>query len=783
MPDSLTALQAALAERYAVQHELGRGGTGTVYLADDLKHQRRVAIKVLEPDLAAMVGGERFLREITLTARLDHPHILPLLDSGEASGFLYYVMPYVEGETLRDRLSREKQLPLDDALAITREVADALGHAHSRGIVHRDIKPENILLAGGHARVADFGIARAVTEAGGEKLTATGLAVGTPAYMSPEQAAGEQDLNGRSDLYSLGCVLYEMLAGEPPHVGASAQAIFAKRLSEPAPRVSVLRETVPGTVESALTRALARTPADRFNTAGQFTQALISVAEDGVVLRTRPVEQRRLVLAAAILMTLAGLSIGLLVVKPIGEPSRAIRSLVVLPLDNFAAGPEQEYFVEGMHDALTGELAQISALRVISRTSALQYKGSGKSVPEIANELNVNAVIAGSVFRAGDSVRIQVQLIGARPERHLWAQSFEGHLRDALSLMAQVSRSIADVVDAQLAPSEVERLADRPVVDPQAYDAWLRASFHASRRTGPDTDACIRSGNQAIGIDPSYAPAYQILADCYNLLTFVSATSPRETFPRAKEAASRALALDDKLAPAHASMASALAHYDWDWAGAEQSYRRALELNSALDRAHGDLGWLLAWLGRFDKALIHVRTAERLNPLSVPAALRVAMVLNLARRHDDAIATSLRAIEMDPTFMFAYDRLHWGYHGKGMYGEGVRAAERAVQLAGPDDVRRMAFLGHAYGLVGRLAESRVILDELLAREKNAYIPASAIAAAYLGLGEPERALDWIERGYEQRDGDLVLLKTFSLWDPLRGNPRFERIVRRMGFPQ
>ncbi|MEO7713733.1 MAG: protein kinase [Gemmatimonadaceae bacterium] len=782
MSDPFTDLRVTLGERYTIQHELGRGSMATVFLARDVKHDRQVALKVLQPELLHAPGPERFLLEITLTARLDHPHILPLLDSGEADGLLYYVMPYVEGESLRDRLNRDKQLPLEEALQITQEVADALDYAHSHGVVHRDIKPENILLAGGHARVMDFGIARAVTVARGGRLTETGLAVGTPAYMSPEQAAGERELDGRSDLYSLGCVLYEALAGEPPHLGASAQAILAKRLSEPAPRLSVLRESVPDAVESAIGRALARAPADRFSTAAQFVQALRCGDQITTRRHSGTPARRRIRIGVAIVVAAAGVGAGILVVKVTGGREESIRSLVVLPLDNLAGDAEQEYFVEGMHDALTGALAQISALRVIPRKSAMRYKGSGKSVPEIARELGVDAVIEGSVFRAGETVRIQVQLVRARPERHLWAKSYEGDLGDALRLIAQVSQSIATEVQAQLTPGEVKRFTDRSPVNPEAYDAWLRASYHASRRTGSDAKACIRHAGQAIRIDSSYAPAYQILAECYNTMTFVSTASPHETFPQAKRAARKALALDPTLAPAHSSLAYALAHYDWDWDAAERAYRRALELNPALDGAHGDLGWLLAWLGRFEEALIHVRTAERLNPLSVQAALRVAMVLNLARRHDEAIAVARRAMDMDPGFMFAYDRLYWGYHGKGMHREAVGFAERSVQLAGSQDVTRRAFLAHAYALIGRTAEARAILDELLVLRRKAYVPGSSIAAVYVGLGELDNALHWLEVAYQGREANLVLLKTFSLWDPLRGDPRFQGIVRRMGFP-
>jgi serine/threonine-protein kinase len=347
-------LKAALGDRYQIEREIGSGGMATVYLAQDLKHDRKVAVKVLRPEVAAPLGMDRFLAEIRITANLSHPHILPLHDSGEADGFLFYVMPYVEGESLRDRLNREKQLRIEDALKIACEVADALGSAHRHNVIHRDIKPENVLLQEGHAVVADFGVARAINAAGGAQLTETGIVVGTPAYMSPEQALGEVQLDGRSDIYSLGCVLYEMLGGEPPYTGPTPQAVIAKKLSEPTPRISVLRELVPQSVESALDKALAKTPADRFDTPAELVDALSPAL--AVPVGPSHVGHRK--------------AIARMVSRGTGTVPPPIERLAVLPLANLTGDPEQAYFVDGMHRALIAELAQIGALTVISRQSS-----------------------------------------------------------------------------------------------------------------------------------------------------------------------------------------------------------------------------------------------------------------------------------------------------------------------------------------------------------------------------------------------------------------------------
>ena len=400
MTDLLVRLQVALVERYAIERKLGQGGMAVVFLAQDLKHDRPVALKVLRPELGAALGAERFLREIRITANLNHPHILPLLDSGEAAGLVYYVMPYVEGESLRDHLDREKQLSLDDALQITREVADALSYAHSHDVVHRDIKPENILLVSGHAVVADFGIARAITAAGGEKLTDTGIAVGTPAYMSPEQSVGEQALDGRTDIYSLGCVLYEMLAGEPPHTGPSAQAIFAKRLQAPLPRVSTVRD-VPAPVEAALTRALARTAADRFPTAHAFDVAIASGGAAAPVAPRRPGWRRLASFGVAGVVAVGGV---LLMLRLGREPVPAAlaykrTAIAVLPFQNLSTERPHAYFAGGLYEELLTELSKVAALKVISRTSVIGYEGSKTPLRQIASELGVGSVVEGSVRR------------------------------------------------------------------------------------------------------------------------------------------------------------------------------------------------------------------------------------------------------------------------------------------------------------------------------------------------------------------------------------------------
>src|SRR5436309_2024154 len=481
MADQLARLQAALADRYAIEHELGRGGMATVYLAQDLKHRRLVAIKVLKPELAAALGPERFLREIETAARLNHPHILPLHDSGEADSFLYYVMPYVEGESLRERLTREGQLPLDDALRIAREVASALSHAHSHDIVHRDIKPENILVSGGEAVVTDFGIARAITAAAGDTLTGTGIAIGTPGYMSPEQTTGGARLDGRSDIYSLACVLYEMLAGDPPYVASSSEAILARQSMDPVPRLRTVRETVPAAVEQVIGQALSKVPADRFATAAAFAEALQAAMRTAASpAAARRALARRVVGAAAVVAFLVG-AVGVLRWRH-GRPTTAdaVR-LAVLPFEN-VGDSARGYCADGMTDEVRRKLASLAGLQVIASTSPNQYPHTTKHLEEIGRELGVRYLLLGRIrwiqsARGVSRVRVDPELMQvadvAAPITR-WEQSFDAPLTDVFEMQTNIAGKVAHELQLTLTPAAQQALAQRPTASLAAYDAFLK---------------------------------------------------------------------------------------------------------------------------------------------------------------------------------------------------------------------------------------------------------------------------------------------------------------------
>jgi TolB-like protein/Flp pilus assembly protein TadD len=466
-----------------------------------------------------------------------------------------------------------------------------------------------------------------------------------------------------------------------------------------------------------------------------------------------------------------------------GAGSPRIDSVAVLPLANLTGDPEQQHFVDAMHDAVIAELAQIRALTVISRQSVLRYRETQKSLPEIAGELGVDAVVQGSVFRAGDTVRTSVQLLQAHPaERHLWAGTFQRSLRDVLALQGEVARGISDQVHVVVRPEELVRLARARPVDPAAYQAWLRGWVELHKLTGPAFAMCIEHANQAVAIDPAYAGAFALAASCHNNLAFFTQTMPEDAIPKAKAAALRAIELDPSLGVAHGALAWALAVYDWDWSGAERAFRAAIELAPGDAISHATYGFFLAWMGRHDEAVAHARRAEELSPGSAPARQNLAVILYLGRRYDEALAQAERAIELAPDFGFAYARVASIHEAKGRYDQAVRAWEDAVRLMGAGDVRMKALLGGAYALAGQREDAQRVLDELLGLARTSYVPPTAIARLYVGLGRIGEAVQWLERGYDVRDGDMVVLKTWPGLDPLRSDQRFQRLMRRMNFP-
>jgi serine/threonine protein kinase/tetratricopeptide (TPR) repeat protein len=745
--DSLqTRLAQGLRGRYAIERELGQGGMAVVFLAQDLRHDRSVALKVLRPEISAEIGAERFLREIKLAAGLTHPHILPVYDSGDADGLLFYVMPNMEGRSLRERLERERQLPLDDALRITREVASALDYAHRHQVVHRDVKPENILLHEGAAMVADFGIGKALS--GDGSTTQTGMTLGTPTYMSPEQASGEKEIDGRSDLYSLGCVLYEMLAGEPPFTGPTAQAIIAKRFVSPIPRVRDTRD-IPAAVDEAVTRALSRTPVDRFPTAAQFAAALASLVRESGTVRT-PVE------------------------TPKSAPTQ--KSIAVIPLANLSADPENEYFSDGMTEEIINALAKLPGMQVASRTSCFAFKGKEADIREIGEKLGVGSVLEGSVRKVGNRIRITAQLVNVENGYHLWSETYDRQLEDVFAIQDEISRAIVEALKLRLGGDTDHLVA--PTKNIEAYNLYLKGRFFFNKFTEPGLRKALELFQLALLQDPGFARAYAGIADVWCNLAD-DWVSPDDAYPRAKAAAERALQRDPELAEAITSIGKVLCWHEWNFADAERQLQRAVTLSPNYAEAHYVLGTALPLVGRLSDATAAIRRALTLDPLSASFSEWLARFLLYAKDYAAAIEQAQKTFELDETSLRAPLYIGSAYLAQGDAEAALRWYRRAQSME--KSVRSYdAYIVRALAPLGRREEAEEILGRLEEESRQHYVRAEILAMGYAALGDLDRAFALLERAFQARSAGLIYLHLDPGYEPLHGDLRFHDLIRRIG---
>ena len=717
----------------------------TVHRAHDARHGRDVAVKVMLPSVAESLGAERFLREIETAARLQHPHIVPVFDSGNADGQLFFVMPLIEGESLRAKLQREGRLDVEEAVRIVREVADALEYAHSEGVVHRDLKPENILMSRGHALLADFGIARASKARDDVALTQAGTSLGTPAYMSPELASGETDVGAASDVYALGCILFELLAGAPPFTGPTYQAILVKRFTTNAPRVAVRAVRGAGRIRRRHRPRARAGPGESH--------------PDGACLRRR-----------------AG---GGATARPVTthEPSVGDRSIVVLPFDNLSPDPNDAYLADGLTEELIADLSRVKALRVIARNSSAAAYQRTKDLKEISRLLDVRYLLEGSVRRAGKQLRITAQLIDGTTDAHLWAEKYGGTIDEVFEMQERISRSIVEELRARLTPNE-QSGRGAPVTDPETYELYLRAK-HMLGQSLLRIPEAAQLLEEVMRRDPRFAPAYTALGAPLVLFAMFNHIQPWAAWEKIQSLADKALVANPRSGAAHELLAAVATYRDWNWAEARRLYARAAELEPGAGFDRFLYAFFLAFSGDVQGALQSARLGRRLDPLNFLGFLTESVMLAYAGDFEAALPLALRPIELDPQFPEGYHLAGYMYLGLEQYDRAVELLEKAVETS-HRGAWPMAKLGCALVKLGRHDEARALLTELEQRAHEATMSAPAVATLHLYLGNRDEFYRWINRGIDERDPFALSLSREFLWNPARHEPEFQNLLRRVG---
>jgi len=787
---------------YEIIGLLGSGGMGEVYRARDSRLERTVALKVLPEDVFEDDERKaRFAREAKALAALSHPNILSIFDFGTHDGVSYAVMELLEGETLRKKLDNGPIGP-KQAVDYARQIALGLAAAHEKGIIHRDLKPENLFVDnGGHLKILDFGLAtRVEVDTPDDKPTATtlsrytepGRVMGTVSYMSPEQVRG-LPVDARSDIFAFGAILYEMLTARRAFGGATPADTMSEILRGDPPGMSRGGTGFPAALERVIGRCLEKDRESRFDSASDLASALQAAGDltnsPATPTHRAPRHPPRIlvwvVALVGVVMLLAALFAndvgGLRRRLSWGAATSRIESLAVLPLTNLTGDPLQEYFTDGMTEELITALANVSALRVTSRTSVMRYKNSSKSLPDIAKELGVDAIIEGSVTRNGSQVKITAQLIDAAKDRHLWADSFQRELKDILALQGEVAREIAGQVGVRLTAGERSRLVEKKTVNPEAYEAFLKGQFHLFRGTASDARKSLEYFQLAVEKQPDYALAWAAIAEAYGTAAASSqaALPPMEAFPKAKAAAIRAVELDATLAQPHASLGRTSFAFDHDLATAESEFQHALRLNPNDVIAHEHYAFFLSRTGRFDEAIGQMTRSYELDPVSLRGNTLMGIVLRIAGRDDEAIRWFRRVLGMDPNFLQARAGLGLVLIHKGQYDQGIAELQEAVRLSG-GGASQLAFLGYGYAVANRTPEALDISDKLKKVSREQYISAALVAGVFAGLGDTDQAMAWLEKANETRDPWLMGLKVDPIFDSLRSDPRCLDLLHRVG---
>ncbi|HSE17502.1 MAG TPA: protein kinase [Pyrinomonadaceae bacterium] len=827
--------------RYEIRSLIGTGGMGEVYLAQDTSLNRKVALKVLPADVASNQDRmRRFKQEATSAASLNHPNIAHIYEIGQAGELNFIAMEYIDGTTLRDKIHKEHE-DLSKLLRTLQHVAEGLAKAHDAGIVHRDLKPDNIMITSdGHAKILDFGLAKLV-----EPQTTTssvsssedptilqvhstpGLILGTMGYMSPEQAQGKtKEIDHRSDIFSFGCILFETITGQRPFSGKDHIEILNKLIREPAPSLSTLNPNAPADLQRIVRRCLAKDPDQRYqnikDVAIELKEVRRELQERGIESTAAPVSSdsseaqtiwksettrvhsqretaespgrassaefivdklkrhKTATIAVAVLILVGAAAFGIRSYLHARDTEVAVESLAVIPFENQDRDPGNEWISDGLTETIINNLTRVPNLKVIARSSVFRYKGIDPVV--IGQKLGVRAVLTGRVMKRGDTMLISVELIDIRDNKQLWGEQYERRLADMLFLQREIAREITTNLRPTLSGADQSRMNKQYTASSEAYELYLKGRFYWNKRTPSDLQKAISFFEEAVVKDPNYAMAYSGVADSYALLTAYTSEPPRQLMPKAKEAALKALALDDNLAEAHASLGQINAYYDYDFPTAEREYRRAIELNPNYATAHQWLAEHLAAMKRNDEALAEIRRALDLDPVSVIMNRIYADILVDGRKYDEAIRQYQVVIDLDPNFPTAHYFLGRAYEAKGMYDDAVKSYTRSSELGTVlKDV--LVKTNDVYKKSGWKAYVQYNLDQLVVNTPQRRFPPFMIATFYARLGRDDEALTWLEKGYEERDFRMTLLSVAFEFDRLRSDPRFRELVRRMGLPE
>ena len=777
---------------YRILEKVGAGGMGVVYRARDEQLDRDVAVKVLPSGtLSDDTARRHFRKEAMALARLNHPNIETVYEFGTQDGMDFLVMEYVPGKTLAERLTGGA-LPEKEVVALGIQIAAALEEAHERGIVHRDLKPANIAITSkGRAKILDFGLAkllRPVSEGTTEFFTDSQAAAGTLPYMPPEQLMGDL-VDARADIYTIGAVLYEMATDRRAFPEELTSRLMDAILHQPPVTPRALNPRISTALETIILKCLDKDPDRRYQSAKELLVDLQRLASPSSSYPPPPPPSvrgrvaRMIGYGAAGLLTLAvglaAMNVGGWRDRLLGHPrATQIRSLAVIPFDNLSGDAEQDYFADGMTEALITDLGQIQALRVISRTSVMRYKGARKPLDQVVRELNVDAIVEGSVSRSGGLAKVTARLVYGPTDSQLWSKSYQRELQNVLIMQGEVASAIVHEIDVTLTPQEKVRLASGRQVDPAAQEAYLKGRYHWHKGSAEETRKAREYFEQAVRVDPQYAASYAALAAYYSVSTDLPA---KEAIPKAKEYALKALELDDGLAQAHTALAGIKFYGDWDWTGAEKEFKRALGLNPNDAETHRTYSSYLLSLARFDEALLQVQRAQRLDPLSLYTSVNAGWTFYFVRQYDRAVEQCQQALELDANSDGAHACLGQSYRAKGMREQAISESERAVALSGRVPARVVG-LARIYAEFGKRAEAKKLLEELYERARHGYVSPYYLAMIHTALGEQQQALAALDQGYAERDRYLTWLNVDDAFDPLRKEPHFQDLLRRIGFP-